>query len=193
MRVNGGRHRVHSAKATEDSLGLPLAASPTATNDARRWAVCGKYRFPQLHRRRNWLFFTAAGLWFLFLCWDNGDSNKVAKPVLLAKIDVSNGHRYHPHKGARDADGTFGYVPDPTRLHKAPPPIKLYNNCTALRIHDPTFLMLTERVKVNLEEHERREREVAQGIRKARVKLLCIIYSFEPRHGAIQDIRETWG
>jgi hypothetical protein len=44
-----------------------------------------------------------------------------ASPVKLAYVDVSGNHAEHPHKGALDEEGNFGYVHDETFLSKSPP------------------------------------------------------------------------
>jgi hypothetical protein len=44
-----------------------------------------------------------------------------ASPVKLAYVDVSGQHAEHPHKGALDEKGNFGYVHDETFLAKSPP------------------------------------------------------------------------
>jgi hypothetical protein len=44
-----------------------------------------------------------------------------ASPVKLAYVDVSGQHAEHPHEGALDEKGNFGYVHDETFLAKSPP------------------------------------------------------------------------
>lgn len=47
-----------------------------------------------------------------------------ASPVKLAYVDISGGHTEHPHRGATDENGNFGYVHDETALAKSPPPFE---------------------------------------------------------------------
>ena len=113
-----------------------------------------------------------------------------ATPVDISYVDVSGGHKEHPHLGAKDENGTFGYIHDETALRKNPPAFgfegePLRNAC--LR-RDNNYRMLHERVFVNMEKHEEAEKTV-----KKRVKIFCLVYTTEAGHPRIPKIRETWG
>ena len=54
--------------------------------------------------------------------------------------------------------------------------------------------MLTEKVYVDLTNHEAAERRAEHGQqKKKRAKIFCLVYTIEKFHDRIQPIRETWG
>ena len=114
-----------------------------------------------------------------------------AKPYDIKFVDVSGGHKEHPHLGALDVDGKPGYVHDETALRKNPPPpltdtfdaTTLRNSCTK---RDNNYRMLHEKVYVDMEYEK-------QQAGKDRPKLFCLVYTISPNHGAIPNIRTTWG
>lgn len=107
-----------------------------------------------------------------------------ATPIDLAYVDVAKNHSEHPHCGARDAEGNWGYVHDETALLRSPPAFSTKQGCQE---HDNNYIMLTKRVFVDKETHDARSNE-------ERVKILCIIYSTDAGHTEkIPAIRETWG
>jgi len=113
-----------------------------------------------------------------------------AKPVDLTYVDVSEGHKEHPHMGAKDENGNSGYVHDATALRKNPPPYNfsgdaLQKACTK---RDNNYKMLHEKVFVDMEAHEKAEKSG-----KKRDKIFCLVYTTEKGHPAIPRIRETWG
>jgi hypothetical protein len=116
---------------------------------------------------------------------------QMAEPVDLGFVDVSGGHGDHPHMGATDADGTFGYVHDEAALRRDPPPVQNGNDGElreACRIRDDNYKMLTEKVFVDVNETRAVE---ASG--RPRAKILCTVFTIEPYHHKIPAIRETWG
>lgn len=110
-----------------------------------------------------------------------------ATQIDLTYVDISKNHTDHPHCGARDAEGTFGYVHDETALRRSPPAFsteRLQQDCQE---RDSNYIMLTKRVFVDQEAHDARSSQ-------ERVKILCIIYSTDEGHEKkIPAIRETWG
>ena len=113
-----------------------------------------------------------------------------AKPVDLAYVDVSDGHREHPHMGAKDEMGVLGYVHDATHLRQNPPAFnmpqdRLAKGCAK---RDNNYRMLTEKVYVDTAEHEQAEKSG-----RRRDKIFCLVYTTEKGHSRIPRIRETWG
>jgi hypothetical protein len=113
-----------------------------------------------------------------------------AEPIDIAYVDVTKDHAEHPHKGAMDANGNPGYVPDETGLRKNPPPFNVSNHelthfCS---IRDDDYRVLTNKVKLDIvgDKH-------ANDSGKKRVSLFCMIYSYSPSHNRIPFIQETWG
>jgi hypothetical protein len=120
-----------------------------------------------------------------------------ASPVKLKYVDASGGHVAHPHLGATDEDGAFGYVHDETALRLHPPPFEFKNDDDRERLckkGDPNYTMLTQKVFVDITSHEAAERRVEHDLaQKRRVKLFCFVYTIEKNHDRIPAIRETWG
>lgn len=117
-----------------------------------------------------------------------------AKHVDITFLNVSDGYKRHPHLGATDQNGNFGYVHDETALKRNPPlwqwdTLTLNATCNQ---RDSDFKMLTERVHVAFDYHERAEQEERLGQRK-RPKLFCVVYTIDSGHFKIPFIRETWG
>jgi hypothetical protein len=111
-----------------------------------------------------------------------------APMVDLTWVHVAGNYSQHPHRGARDANGNFGYVPDPTALRKSPPMFQYENLKQGCALRDGDYKMLTQKVFVDLDAHKRAE---LSGTK--RDKILCIVYSTEDYHDRIPFIRETWG
>jgi glycoprotein-N-acetylgalactosamine 3-beta-galactosyltransferase len=111
-----------------------------------------------------------------------------AKPVDLAYVDVSGGHKEHPHLGALDENGNSGYIHDEAALRKNPPPFEFANLDTACKRHDNNYKMLTEKVFVDMDAHE-----AAEKSGQKRDKIFCLVYTIDSGHPKIPSIRETWG
>lgn len=113
-----------------------------------------------------------------------------AQPINLAFVDVSDGHKEHPHLGARDADGNLGYIHDETALRLHPPAFSVEED--ALRSQclkrDNNYKMLIEKVFVDLEYDKKME---TSG--KPRDKIFCLVYTTDVSHSKIPTVRETWG
>ena len=163
-----------------------------------------------------WMLFLVSSLWILTnrqvkpakpLCNECLQIVQKAPRVKLTKVDVSNNNKQqHPHKGARDMNGNWGYVPDVTHLRRNPPLFHmdthaLHRGCAN---HDGNYKMLTQKVVVDWEGHEQAEQEAAMQQqdslrlvatkKKPRVKLFCLVYTTSPSHTTvIPRIRETWG
>ena len=120
-----------------------------------------------------------------------------ASPVRLAYEDVSGGHMNHPHRGATDENGVFGYVHDETALHSNPPHFAFKDDNERQRLckkGDSNYKMLTEKVYVDLTNHEAAERRAEHGLaKKKRAKIFCLVYTIEKYHNKIPAIHETWG
>ena len=113
-----------------------------------------------------------------------------AKPIDISFVDVSNGHKEHPHKGATDEHGNFGYIHDETALRKNPPALNYpeANLRDACSKRDNNYKMLHERVFVDLEYDKK-----MQDSGKPRSKIFCFVYTIDAGHSKIPNIRETWG
>ena len=120
-----------------------------------------------------------------------------ASPVKLAYVDASGGHVAHPHMGATDENGVYGYVHDETALHNNPPQFIIKGEDERSRLcrnGDPNYEMLTKKVYVDLPSHEAAEKRVEHGLgQKKRVKIFCFVYTTEQNHDRIPAIHETWG
>jgi glycoprotein-N-acetylgalactosamine 3-beta-galactosyltransferase len=103
----------------------------------------------------------------------------------------------HPHIGATDENGVFGYVHDETSLRANPPQFEFKNDDDHNQLckkGDPNYIMLTDKVFVDIQNHEAAERRVEHDLAtKSRVKIFCLVYTSQKNHGKIPAIRETWG
>jgi hypothetical protein len=97
--------------------------------------------------------------------------------------------RDHPHGGARDAHGCFGYIHDPTFLRNHPLPLTERPDNGTLHICElplgegpegPGGAMAFEKIRLvpSSQKHP---------------KVLCIVYTHSGRHHILQSIAETWG
>jgi hypothetical protein len=114
-----------------------------------------------------------------------------AEPIDITYLDVSGGHKEHPHLGATDVDGTtFGYVHDETALRKNPPPFHFEGDALrqACLTRDNNYKMLTEKVFVDLNATVEVEKSG-----RPRDKIFCLVYTIDSGHPKIPTIRETWG
>ena len=111
-----------------------------------------------------------------------------ANPVDISFVDVSGGHKEHPHMGGRDENGNWGYVLDETGLRRNPDPFDI--PADELRLHcekrDNNWKMLHDKVFVDLEY----EKSMAG---KPRDKIFCLVYTTEEGHARVPRIRRTWG
>jgi hypothetical protein len=113
-----------------------------------------------------------------------------AQPIDISYIPMDGGHKDHPHMGAKDEDGNWGYVHDEKALRNNPPPLAWDENVEreACSLRDNNFRMMTERVVVDTE-YERKQNEA--GVK--RDKIFCLVYTTESGHSRIPNIRDTWG
>jgi glycoprotein-N-acetylgalactosamine 3-beta-galactosyltransferase len=112
-----------------------------------------------------------------------------ATAIDLTYIDVTKNHTEHPHCGARDERGNWGYIHDETALRRSPPPFPTDNLQQDCQVRDSNYIMLTKRVTMDKEAHD--NRPFSDG---KRAKILCIIYSTDAGHDKkIPAIRESWG
>uniref|UniRef100_A0A7S3DQ95 Hexosyltransferase n=1 Tax=Entomoneis paludosa TaxID=265537 RepID=A0A7S3DQ95_9STRA len=115
-----------------------------------------------------------------------------AKPVDLTYVDMTGGHKEHPHLGAKDVNGQLGYIHDETHLRKNPPKFSMNQDDlkSACSRRDNNYKMLTEQVSVDFAG----EKEAMQKLGpENRVKIFCLVYTTEKGHENIPRIRETWG
>lgn len=113
-----------------------------------------------------------------------------AQPIDIAYVDVSGGHKEHPHLGATDESGNLGYIADEQALRKNPPGFHMDGDelISACAIRDNNYKMLTERVHVDMQYDQ--EMETAGN---KRAKIFCLVYTIDSGHPKIPAIRETWG
>jgi hypothetical protein len=121
---------------------------------------------------------------------ENLDIVQKAKPIDISFLDVSGGHKDHPHMGAKDVNGEWGYVHDERALHTNPPALtwpagQEEQACSA---RDNNFKMMTQRVVVDMDYDKEQEES---GVK--RDKIFCLVYTIESGHHKIPSIRETWG
>lgn len=119
-----------------------------------------------------------------------------AAPVKLAYVDVSGNHAEHPHKGALDEKGNFGYVHDETFLAKNRPSFEFNDAAEKEKLckkGDPNYTMLTQKVFVDLTSHEAAEKRAEHGSQQKRAKIFCLVYTIEKFHDRIPPIKDTWG
>lgn len=116
------------------------------------------------------------------------DLLSTAKPIDLTYVDMTNGFKDFPHKGAKDENGKWGYVHDESALRKNPPEFEFPNLERACSRKDNHRKMLTEKVFVDLEAHE-----AAEKSGRKRDKIFCLVYTISTGHDRIPYIRETWG
>eukprot|EP00980_Cylindrotheca_fusiformis_P005589 scaffold1184_cov132-Cylindrotheca_fusiformis.AAC.10 len=113
-----------------------------------------------------------------------------AKQIDISFVDVSGGHKEHPHMGAKDEEGKWGYIHDEAALHKNPPSFEWNDDSEeeACSSRDNNWKMLTKRVKVEMEYDKQQDKSGAK-----RDKIFCLVYTIEKGHDKIPPIRETWG
>ena len=113
-----------------------------------------------------------------------------AKPMDISYVDISNGHREFPHKGAKDEEGNWGYIHDETALRKDHPAFT-WEDDEMKRMcgnRDNNWKMLTQRVYVDFEYEEKMKKSET-----SRDKIFCLVYTTSNSHNKIPFIRETWG
>lgn len=113
-----------------------------------------------------------------------------ATPIDISYVPVHGGHKEHPHMGAKDEDGNWGYVHDEKALRLNPPPLTWPNGYEeqACSMRDNNYRMLTERVVID------REYDLKMNdLGGKRDKIFCLVYTIESGHPRIPNIRETWG
>lgn len=113
-----------------------------------------------------------------------------AQPIDISYVDVSGGHKEHPHLGATDESGNLGYVADEEALRKNPPDFHFEGEelSKACSQRDNNYKMLTERVYVDMKYDEEMEKSGSK-----RAKIFCLVYTIDSGHPKIPAIRETWG
>jgi hypothetical protein len=112
-----------------------------------------------------------------------------AKPIEISFVGVSGGHKEHPHMGAKDEDGKWGYIHDETALHKNPPPFEWGKGkeAEACSSRDSNWKMMTKRVKVEMEYDHQKEKSGTK-----RDKIFCLVYTMESGHDRIPYIRVSF-
>lgn len=116
------------------------------------------------------------------------DILSTAKPIDLKYVNVTGGFKNHPHMGAKDENGNWGYIHDETALRKNPPPLEYPNLKSDCAKHDHNYKMLTEKVFVDLEADEA---AIKSG--RKRDKIFCLVYTTSNAHDRIPYILQTWG
>lgn len=116
-----------------------------------------------------------------------------APMVDLTFVDVADNNEEDPHRGAKDEHGNFGYVHDETALKRNPPTFEVSKTEVHCNNHDNNYKVLTEKVFVHSQAHEKREREAEQDGGRPREKIFCTVYTIAKNHEKLHNIRETWG
>ena len=114
----------------------------------------------------------------------NLDILKTAKPIDVAYVDMTDGHKDHPHKGAVDTNGNPGFIHDETALRKNPPAFDFPNLKVACERKDGHSRVLTEKVKIDMDKYD---------AKPDHTKLFCIAYTISPFHDRLNAIMQTWG
>eukprot|EP00536_Pseudo-nitzschia_multiseries_P005131 jgi/Psemu1/254218/estExt_Genewise1Plus.C_930072 len=112
---------------------------------------------------------------------------KLPKPIDIAYVDVSNGHKEHPHMPALDDKGLPGYIHDETALRKNPPAFNYPDLEEGCNNRDDNYRMMHERIVVETEYNKKMEESGTK-----RDKIFCLVYTIEKAHPKIPLIRETW-
>ena len=127
--------------------------------------------------------------------WQQQDAFDFDVPLLIdGSTEVSQAvtevlqAREHPHAGAKDENGNWGYVHDPTVLVHSPIPFSIPSKefdkiCASPGEGDERqggYKLLTEKVRVANATH-------------SGVKIFCAIYTYEENDDRIIAIAETWG
>jgi len=110
----------------------------------------------------------------------------------ISFVDVAGDHKEHPHKGALDEDGNWGYIYDEEFLHRSPPEFVLSNKEEACAKHDAHQLMLTKKVSIDFEADAASETR-AKETGKHRPKILCVIFTVQKNHDRLAGVSRTWG
>jgi glycoprotein-N-acetylgalactosamine 3-beta-galactosyltransferase len=116
------------------------------------------------------------------------DILSTAKPIDLKYVNVTGGFKDHPHMGARDENGNWGYIHHEKALRNNPPKFEYPYLKKACDNHDKTYKMLTEKVFVDLEANEA---AIKSG--KKRDQIFCFVYTTSNTHDRIPYILQTWG
>ena len=113
-----------------------------------------------------------------------------AEPIDISFVDVADGHKEHPHRGATDSNGELGYIHDEAALRKNPPMMNVDEQSLRASClnRDDNYKMLHEKVFVDLKADEAKQKAGVQ-----RDKIFCLVYTIESGHPNVQRIRETWG
>ena len=116
------------------------------------------------------------------------------RAVRIGYVDAAGDRGEHPHRGARDADGNWGYVHDETFLRGGDnsPTFAFPDREGACAVRDENYRMLTEKVFVDLEGEAEAERAAREAGRQ-RPRILCAIFTASPYHRKLGAIRNTWG
>jgi hypothetical protein len=113
-----------------------------------------------------------------------------ATPIDIGYIDVSGSHKEHPHMGAKDVDGNWGYVHDAKTLYNDPPKFAFSSHSQEEKhmcaTKDMNWKMMTQRIKLA-------PNSLKKGNIIKRNKIFCLVYTIESGHKKIPAIRETWG
>mmetsp|Transcript_42166 Transcript_42166/g.101416 ORF Transcript_42166/g.101416 Transcript_42166/m.101416 type:complete len:1036 (-) Transcript_42166:81-3188(-) len=113
-----------------------------------------------------------------------------AKRVQLEFQDVAGLHEEHPHMGAQDFDGQWGYVHDVTSLRNNPPRWDFNEAKTkaACEKRDNNYKMMKERIVVDTEYDQQMKNT------PNRPKIFCLVYTTSDNHySRLPHIRQTWG
>lgn len=126
-----------------------------------------------------------------------------AQLVDISYVDVRGNGKHHPHRGAKDENGNWGYIHDEKALRRNPPSIYESNHFHGdqqllleeiCEIQDSNYWMIQEKVYVDIEAHEEAEKlQQTTKNQQSRAKIFCFIYTTEKGHSKIIPIRETWG
>lgn len=113
-----------------------------------------------------------------------------ATPMDISFVPIDGGHKEHPHMGAKDENGNWGYIHDETAIRRNPPSFSWneQEEQAACSLKDDDWKMMTQRVVVDME-YDRKQNEA--GVK--RDKIFCLVYTIESGHPRIPGILETWG
>lgn len=106
-----------------------------------------------------------------------------------ATTTSENPPRPHPHSGARDEHGAWGYVMDPSPHHLLPPLVERKNCPGPPTLEGPGGRKVLEKIRGGL----LRSQAMLQKHDGRSPRILCLVYTHQNAYARIQATADTWG